>query len=200
EFFNNGIKIGESTTNVLGSAGYSITWTNANPGLDVLTAKATDNLGKAATSGPVTITVNPPPPGNGQGLFAEYFDNIDFTASSVSRLDSQIYFDLSFGGWPPAPVAPTTFSTRWSGTVVPFYSDTYTFYTTSDDGVRLYVNGQLIINHFNDHTAIEDAGTIDLKAGQPYSIRMEYFQDVAAATAFLSWYSTNLFKLINPQN
>src|SRR5207244_8967197 len=140
-------------------------------------AIATDNGGKMATSGPVTITVYPPLPGNGLGVYGEYFDNMNFTGFTVTEIDPIIYFDENFGNFPPPGIAPTTFSARWTGMVQPFYSETYTFYTFSDDGVRLYINGQLLINNFTDHTPIENSATIPLQAGQLYSLRMEYYQN-----------------------
>lgn len=67
----------------------------------------------------------------------------------------------------------------------PFYSETYTFYTVSDDGVRLWVNGVLVINHWTDHPATENAGTVTLAAGQLYDIRMEFYERSGGAVARL---------------
>ncbi len=52
---------------------------------------------------------------------------------------------------PVTGIGADTFSVRWSGQVSPRYSQTYTFSTTSDDGVRLWVNGALLIDQWNDH-------------------------------------------------
>ena len=76
---------------------------------------------------------------------------------------------------PPDPsIANTTYSARWSGKVTPKTSETYTFYTTSDDGVRLWVNGTQIINNWTDHGPTENSGTIALTAGTPYDLKLEY--------------------------
>ena len=56
------------------------------------------------------------------------------------------------------------------------YSEDYTFYTTGDDGVRLWVNGQLIIDGFIDQAPTEYSGKIRLEAGQKYDIKMEYYE------------------------
>ncbi len=193
EFFANGVKAGEAT-----NSPFTFNWTNATPGNWLLTAKATDNGGKTATSDPVNLTVLPPAPGEGVGLFAEYFNNMDFSGLRVTQIDPLIFFDEDFGNFPPLGIASDTFSARWSGAVQPLYSDTYTFYTYSDDGVRLFVDGQLLIDHFTNHPPVEDQGTMALKAGQFYSIRIEYYQDHDGGTAWLSWSSTNQFKEIIP--
>ena len=54
-------------------------------------------------------------------------------------------------------------------------TQTYTFYTTSDDGVRLWVNNQLVVDNWTDHAATENSGAIALTAGQRYDIRMEFY-------------------------
>ena len=83
--------------------------------------------------------------------------------------------------------------------MVPAYTETYTFYTTSDDGVRLWVNGTRIINNWTDHSAKEDKGTIALIANQPVSIVMEYYDNTGAAVAQLRWSSPRQAKQIIPQ-
>ena len=58
------------------------------------------------------------------------------------------------------------FSTRFSGAVTPLYSESYTFSTQSSDGVALWINGQLLINDWNNHTSTNDSGTISLTASR----------------------------------
>jgi hypothetical protein len=53
-------------------------------------------------------------------------------------------------------------------------SQTYTFHTTSDDGVRLWVDGKLIIDNWSNHAAMDNSGTIALTAGQRYNIEMAF--------------------------
>jgi hypothetical protein len=85
---------------------------------------------------------------------------------------------------------------RWSGWVQPRYSETYTFYTTSDDGVRLWVNGQQLINDWTVHGATERSGTLALAAGQFYDLRLEYFQGTGGSSAQLAWSSATQPKQI----
>src|SRR5438552_17283530 len=87
----------------------------------------------------------------GIGLRAEYFDNPDLTALKAVRTDASVNFNWG-GQSPVAMIGADTFSVRWKGQVVPAFSETYTFYTQSDDGVRLWINGQLIIDDWNGHS------------------------------------------------
>lgn len=80
------------------------------------------------------------------------------------------------------------FSVRWSGFVQPKYSETYTFSVVADDGVRLWVNGQIVIDKWEDASG-KNQGTIALKAGSKYEIKMEYFNKGGSAIARLIWSS-----------
>jgi hypothetical protein len=139
------------------------------------------------------IPASPPPPapalGTGTGLLGEYFNNSNFTAPILTRTDATVNFDWGTGS-PNSAIGADTFSVRWSGQVQPLYDGTYTFYTTSDDGVRLYVNNQLVINNWTDHSPTENSGTIALKAGQKYDIRLEYYENGGGAVSKLAWSST----------
>ncbi|MEP0915836.1 PA14 domain-containing protein [Leptolyngbya sp. DQ-M1] len=151
------------------------------------------------TPTPPPTTPTPPPTGTGNGLRGEYFDNIDFTAFKFARTDANINFNWAESS-PDPNIAPDTFSVRWTGQVQPLHNDTYTFFTTTDDGVRLSVNGQLIIDSFADQSATERTGTIALQAGQRYDIVMEYFENGYDAVAQLGWFSANQARQIIPQS
>jgi glucose/arabinose dehydrogenase len=139
------------------------------------------------------------PPGTGTGLKAEYFDNIDFTNLKLTRTDATVNFDWGDGS-PDPTIGVDTFSARWTGQIQAKYSETYTFYTTSDDGVRLWVNGQQVINRFVDQAPTEAFGTIALAAGQKYDIQLEYYERGGGAVSQLSWSSANQAKEIIPQS
>jgi hypothetical protein len=115
----------------------------------------------------------------------------------MTRTDSTINYN--WGNYSPPGIGPDTFSARWTGQVKPGYSETYTFYTTSDDGIRLWVNGQLVINNWTDHPPTENSGQIALTAGQKYDIKMEYYENGGGAVAKLWWSSPSLAKQIVPQ-
>jgi len=139
------------------------------------------------------------PVGTGTGLEAQYFDNINFTNLKVTRTDATVDFDWG-GGTPDSSIGIDTFTTRWIGKVEPQYSQTYTFYTVTDDGVRLWVNGQLIIDKWIDQGPTEWNGQITLTAGQRYDIRMDFYENGGGALARLSWSSNSQPKQVIPQN
>ena len=122
----------------------------------------------------------------GDGLAASYFDNIDLTGPSISRIDSTINFNWDTNS-PHAAIAPDTFSVRWTGQIQATESGTYTIRTYSDDGVRLWLNGQEIIDNWTDHGPVHDTGTITLQAGQKYDVVLEYYDNTNAAVLQLEW-------------
>ena len=91
-----------------------------------------------------------------------------------------------------------TYSMRWSGSVSPKYSETYTFTTVSDDGVRLRVDGRTLVDNWTDHGPTENAGAIALVAGHKYDIVMEYYNSGGGGTARLFWQSPSQTREIVP--
>jgi hypothetical protein len=135
--------------------------------------------------------------GSGTGLNAEYFNNADFTGTKVARVDPAV--DFAWGsGSPAGTLGVDTFSARWTGQIQAPYTGTYTFYTQSDDGVRLWVNGVQLVNHWSNHATYEDRGTITLSAGQRYPIKMEYYENTGGATARLLWSHASISKTVVP--
>ncbi len=129
------------------------------------------------------------PAGSG-GLQAEYFSNSADLDSliKVERVDSNI--DFNWNQEPPAPtVKRELFSVRWRGEIEIPVTDTYTFTTRSNDGSRIYVNDQLVVNDWGVHPARDTSGAIDLEVG-PYAIVVEYMQDGANANIVVSWESS----------
>jgi hypothetical protein len=131
-----------------------------------------------------------------QGLSATYFDNADLTGATVTRIDPTVNFD--WGSAAPAPaIGADTFSVRWTGKVVADKAETYTFVTTSDDGVRLWVDGKPLIDNWTDHSKRDDTGQIALTAGA-HDIKMEFYDSGYDAIAELRWESPTLPRQIIP--
>jgi len=163
-------------------------------------SQVSDTSNNSMVAGPLgTIFVALASPSNGHGLRGEYFDNTNFTQLRETRIDSTVDFDWGLGS-PYGAIAPDTFSVRWTGQIEPMSSGTYTFFTQSDDGVRLWVNNQLIINNWTDHAVTEDSGTITLVEGQKYNIRLEYYDSGYGAVAKLLWSGPGLIKQVIPQS
>jgi len=120
------------------------------------------------------------------GLWGEYFSGKNFNASVFQRLDGLVNFTWKTAS--PASVVPVdNFSVRWTGALVPDVTQSYTFSTVSDDGVRLWVNGQLLIDNWTNRSATKKTSPLTLTAGTSYSIKMEYYENVGSATARLLW-------------
>ncbi|MGL4610304.1 MAG: PA14 domain-containing protein [Trueperaceae bacterium] len=136
----------------------------------------------------------------GTGLAGEYFDNIDFTGTMEIRTDATIDFAASTTD-PISGIAATTYSIRWTGQVVPEYGEEYTFYLTHTDGARLMVNGQVLVDNWNDQSQITDSGTVTLQAGVRYDIRIESYRNATNAGMIkLEWQSTTRIREIVPKD
>jgi hypothetical protein len=174
------------TPQVLGGLTYDFTsWSDGGAAAHNITAPA------SATTYTATYTARP------AGLTGVYYDNSNFTGASVSRVDPSINFDWGKGS--PAPgIASDTFSVRWSGQVQARFSETYTFITRADDGVRLWINGVLVIDNWTTRGRPESRGTIALQAGQKYPLVLEYFENTGQASVRLSWSSASQVQEVIP--
>lgn len=120
-------------------------------------------------------------PGGERGLKGEYFSNRELTGTpAMVRVDQRIHFDWSEGSF--APGEPVDhFSVRWTGYFIPKRTGAYQFFTSADDGVRLYVGEDRVIDDWQPHAQTLDTGVKRLETGQAYKIRLEYFEDVGSA-------------------
>jgi hypothetical protein len=141
----------------------------------------------------------PKPPPTGDGLQGQYYNDKNHTQLLLTRVDATINFDWERSS-PHTSLPIDVFSVRWTGTVVPAYSEEYTFYTASDDGVRLWINNQLIIDKWIDQPRTEWKGTITLNAGEHYPIRLEYYENRGNASISLLWSSASQPKQVIPQS
>lgn len=155
-------------------------------------------LGQPRTTTVTLLDDDAPNLGDGIGLRGEYFAGRGFGSRLLERTDSQIDFEWGTGS-PSPQVSTDDFSVRWTGTVQPLYTETYTFETRTDDGVRLWVDGQRLIDEWQDQAPTAHTGTITLTAGVEYDIRMEYYERGGGAVAELRWSSPSQTREIVPQ-
>lgn len=137
--------------------------------------------------------------GTGSGLEGKYYDNVDFSSYRFSRIDKTINFDWSASS-PSGILSDSTYSVRWAGLIEPRYSESYTFTISANDGIRLWVNNQLLIDHWTDHAVNEYSGSINLVSGKKYDIKLEYYNKTQNSTIKLYWSSAHQVKEIIPQN
>jgi MSHA biogenesis protein MshQ len=149
------------------------------------------NLSSADFSPFCTVAAVSPvcPAGISGGITGYYYNNRTLTEpSSATRSDAPIDFSWGSGSPGPSGINADSFSTRWTGYVRATQSGNYRFQTVSDDGVRLYINGNLVIDRWTDHSATTDS-TVDipLVAGQAYTIVLHYYEAGGDATIRLLW-------------
>ena len=163
------------------------------------TGTATVRAAVGSIGGVASVTVGTLASGSGNGLAAVYYNNRDLTGTSIVRTDATVDFNFASGS-PASFIAADTFSARWLGQIEPQLSETYTFTTTSDDGVRLWVNDQLIIDQWNNHVATQHSGSIALIAGERPAIRLEYYENAGQSVIQLQWQSASQVREIVPQS
>jgi glucose/arabinose dehydrogenase len=145
------------------------------------------------------------PVGNGDGLLGNYRNAKNPQGDGFSspviilRIDPQINFDWG-GGSPGAGIGNDNFTVRWEGEVLPQFTERYTFYTTIDDGVRLWIDDVLLIDKWIPQASTEWSNFIDLMGQKKYRIKFEYFELGGGAVAKLAWSSLSIPKQIIPQS
>jgi hypothetical protein len=129
-------------------------------------------------------------PGNGMGLTGDYRNKADLAGSHLRRLDPIINF--AWGSGSPAPsISVDNFTVRWTGQIQTRFDGDCTLSTISDDGVRLYLDGRLLIDDWTTHGNKENICTFPSLAGQKHDIRIEYFESGGGAAMYLKWQSAN---------
>ncbi|HXJ11191.1 MAG TPA: glycoside hydrolase family 3 C-terminal domain-containing protein [Candidatus Limnocylindrales bacterium] len=121
-------------------------------------------------------------PGGKPGLRGEYFANAEFQgAPMLVRTDERIDFRWGDGSF--AEGAPVDhFAVRWSGYFVPKTEDDYRFYSSADDGVRLFIDDELAIDDWKPHAETLNTCLRHLQAGRAYKLRLEFFENIGTAT------------------
>lgn len=133
----------------------------------------------------------------GSGLFGEYYRGKGFREKLLTRTDPLV--DFAWGTGSPDPAVPADhFSVRWSGWVQAPSSGIYTFFVTADDGLRLWIDGELIIDFWIDQGATERSGTARLQADHKHDLRLEYYENGGAASCRLAWSGPGVAKATIP--
>lgn len=155
--------------------------------------------------------VNYPPnqPGGGNPGLREQFRNLQTFMRQFDFLRMKPDPGLIVGGLPPGgsasamsdtnshfalyistvstPLNADNYSVRWTGKLRAPKSGEFNFYTLSNDGVRLSIDGRSVIDNWTPHSEKEITGVIKLQAGKIYDFRLEYFQAGGGAVIRLGW-------------
>lgn len=118
-----------------------------------------------------------------------YYQGRNRETFKVQRSDERIDFDWGRGA--PDPVLePDHFSARWLG-LFDFEEGIYEFSATMDDGMRVYVDNELIIDQWHDQPATTYTVRKKMTAGQNRGVIVEYYENTGEAVAKLSWKKIN---------
>ncbi len=134
---------------------------------------------------------------DGIGLTGTYFSQPGFTGTSTIRIDPTVNFNWGTGS-PVSGVGPDNWSARWTGQIEAEVSGAYTFHVRSDDGARLWVDGKLIVDDWNDHTSRVSQGQVQLQGGRRYAIRLEYHDTKGEAGLRLLWSAPGIVRQVVP--
>lgn len=147
-----------------------------------------------------TPTITPTPCGDvGDGLRGDYFTDMTLGNLFGFRYEN-VNMVLATGATPMPGIAENNFSIRWSGEVMPMDDDTYTFYVRADDGIRLWIDGSLVIDKWIDQGPTTYSYTMPypLTACQKYPVLIEYYENSGGAVAQFSWSNSTLAQQIVP--
>jgi hypothetical protein len=182
-----------------------------------LSAGAAYTLGQPRIA---TVLIEDQASANGTGLKAQYWNEISSGAGQLSTTNP-----AKFAGAPNvSPVNPTIinftwpdgstqgtnspaagittnyFASRWSGEILPAFSQIYTFEYQVNLGGRVWVNGQLVVNNWPLPSVSSGtySGIISLEAGKRYPIVVEQYETTGSAEAILRWSGANLPEEVIP--
>ncbi len=136
--------------------------------------------------------------GDEGGVKAEYFDGMELAGDPVLT-QTEPTIDHSWGSDEVAAGLSDNVSARWTANLEAPLSETFSLITTSDDGVRLWLDDRMIIDNWTDHGTTDNKARVDLIGGQIYLLVMEYYENTGGAVAQLSWESPTIARQIVPQ-
>jgi len=145
----------------------------------------------------------PPPVSPGPGLKAEYFTGTTFDSPVLTRVESTLGFYFPGTLSPAAAVPGDYYSARWTGQLTVPTTGAWQFFADVDDGLRLWVNGQLVIDKWNPPPAVYWglSGTpVTLIAGVAHDIKIEYQDFFSDAYLNLRWTGPGVAQQAVPAN
>jgi uncharacterized protein (DUF1800 family) len=154
------------------------------------------------------VLIYPSTTPTGSGLAGYYYTNssttyasaLNFHPTNLLFLVTNAVVDFSWTNGSSPNLSNGLYSVRWMGQVRPQYSEQYYFVVRSDDGCRLWVNNQLIIDNWRSQSTADATGIIALQADTHYNLRLEYLQAGGRGEVHLQWYSASQPKQVIPSS
>lgn len=124
--------------------------------------------------------------GTKSGVMATYFVGKDFDKEFKKVIEPTLYSDWSNND--PLPGMPNDgYSVEWNGYLKAPHSGTFVFELASDDGSKLYLNDQLVIDNWGDHALMTKTYEMNLTAGQLYKVKVQYYENGGDAACKMGW-------------
>lgn len=159
----------------------------AAPSAKIVYAKGCD-LTSLGSLEPIPLDCLVAPNGK-PGLRAEYFANKELSGEPKAVRIEAIDHDWGQGAPDLAGIGADDFSVRWTGTLRPKTTGDYKIGQTNDDGMRVWLDGKLILDDWKDDSARTTTHDVHLEAGRAYALKVEYYESKVYATAKLVWAS-----------
>jgi outer membrane protein OmpA-like peptidoglycan-associated protein len=121
-----------------------------------------------------------------QGLRGEYYNGTNFEQKVMTRIDPQLNFTWKQRS-PATGVDRSYYSIRWTGKLLAPASGRYTFYAKVDDGIRLWIGNQKVMDVWQLNDSKNFTGSIVLQKGQYYDLRVDYFNAMLGGVLELFW-------------
>ncbi|MFB7088424.1 LamG-like jellyroll fold domain-containing protein [Streptomyces sp. NPDC056296] len=141
-----------------------------------------------------------------QGLKGEYFSMSapgarDFAELGGTVLDPQVNFSGLTSTFQELTGRTEHTTARWTGQIAAPTTGDYTFHAIGDNGFRLFIDGEPVIDHWQpDWDNEQTSAAVHLKAGEKHDFRLEMFQDIGGANMFLRWSTPTMAKQIVPMS
>jgi len=151
--------------------------------------------------------------GTGTGLTGKYYDSTARSWSTppspstifasnllkLTRTDAQLNFNWGTGSPASQVKSSDTFAVRWTGQVETRYNEAYTFSMEADDGMRVWVDGKLVLDYWFNQWVKRDSAPISLTAGR-HNLQVDYYDNTSGAVASLLWSSASQPKGVIPKS
>ena len=157
-------------------------WCSVTYGNGLFVAVANNGTGSKVMTSPdgTRWTTRSGPSSYASGVKVDLYEGMNFQTFRATTISSTVNFDDSFdtlrGG------DGESYSIRVTGQIQAYTNGTNTFKTNSDDGVRVWVNGNQVLNNWTDHGPVINAFNVnDLVQGEWYDFTLEFYENGGGA-------------------
>ena len=124
-------------------------------------------------------------PDGSRGVSAEYFSNPNLSGTPLfTEKESNLEYDFTA---PHRAELRSNFSVRWTGVLTPNTSAEYRLGVSARDGVRLFLDGSLLIDDWNHHPGRTITAPVHLDAGHSYKLIIEHSQSRDDSSVHVVW-------------